>query len=75
MEKGESRKDDAGDMKKAFTICIDDDARITALQIAIVVKNPETNGLTFFTRDAEVMKDTEMWKFGVEGQAKEIKAS
>lgn len=56
-------------MKEGFTIWIPDDAEIQAINIAIMVKNEKTNGLTMFNLTEDQIKDCTEWYFSVDSNA------
>lgn len=56
-------------MKEGFTIWIPDDAKIQAINIAIMVKNEKTNGLTMFNLTEDQVKDCAEWYFSVDNNA------
>lgn len=60
-------------MKEGFTIWIPDDASIQAINIAIMVKNEKTNGLTMFNLTEDQIKDCDEWYFSVDNNALPVK--
>jgi len=60
-------------MKEGFTIWIPDDASIQAINIAIMVKNEKTNGLTMFNLTEDQVKDCAEWYFSVDNNALPVK--
>lgn len=60
-------------MKEGFTIWIPDDASIQAINIAIMVKNEKTNGLTMFNLTEDQIKDCAEWYFSVDNKALPVK--
>lgn len=56
-------------MKEGFTIWIPDDASIQAINLAIMVKNEKTNGLTMFNLAEDQIKDCAEWYFSVDNNA------
>lgn len=60
-------------MKEGFTIWIPDDAKIQAINLAIMVKNEKTNGLTMFNLTEDQIKDCAEWYFSVDSNALPVK--
>lgn len=60
-------------MKEGFTIWIPDDASIQAINLAIMVKNEKTNGLTMFNLTEDQIKDCAEWYFSVYNNALPVK--
>lgn len=56
-------------MKEGFTIWIPDDAEIQAINIAIMVKNEKTNGLTMFNLTEDQIKECAEWYFSADRKA------
>ena len=56
-------------MKEGFTIWIPDDAKIQAINMAIMVKDEKTNGLTMFNLTEDQVKDCNEWYFSVNNKA------
>lgn len=60
-------------MKEGFKIWIPDDSEIQAINIAIMVKNEKTNGLTMFNLTEDQIKDCAEWYFSVDNTALPVK--
>lgn len=56
-------------MKEGFKIWIPEDAEIQAINIAIMVKNEKTNGLTMFNLTEDQIKECAEWYFSVDSNA------